>query len=119
MKRSRNSPRRTARHGGTRVMFCIRLHATPSPESPDHGRVGGAYIVCYIVAVSIEEATERAQQDVQASGWRPDSVELAVQLTRLECVSDGARELYDQAMIDQEVYEYHTYPLNDSEATDA
>jgi hypothetical protein len=100
-------------------MFCIRMHATPSPESLDHGRVCGAYIVCWIVAASLEEATERAQQDVQAFGWRPDSIEHAAQTIRTECGSDRARELYDQAMIDQEVYEYHTYPLDDSEATDA
>lgn len=118
MKRSRKPPRRTARQGDTRVMFLIRLHATPSQDSPDHGSIGGAYINCWIVANSLEEATERARHDVQGYGWQPDSVEHAVQITRLECVSDRAREMYDQAMIDQEVYDYHQYPPEDGQTPD-
>lgn len=104
-------------------MFMIRLHATPSQESPDHGQCGGAYINCWIVAGSFEEATQRAQRDVRGFGWQPESVERAVRITREECDNERARELFDQAMIDKEVYEFHTYPVEDvdvdEETTDA
>jgi len=96
-------------------MFLIRLHATPPSDVRDLGEIGGAYVNCWIVAGNSGEATEIAMHDIRRQGWTADRVEHVAHITREECVTGRTRELFDQAIIDQEVYEYYTYPPEDCE----
>ncbi|MBX3360432.1 MAG: hypothetical protein KF912_10145 [Phycisphaeraceae bacterium] len=119
MKRCNKPSRRIGPKSGYNLISFVRLHATPPSEVRDLGETDGAYVNCWIVAGNSEEATEIAVRDIRAQGWTPDRVEHAAHITREECETDRARELFDQAKFDNEVYEYYTYPPEGCEAPNA
>ena len=97
-------------------MHYLQFEATPQPEHPESSELGGAFVNCWVAAPSASEAEALARKNIREQLWTIDLM--------AECYEDN-RALYDddsddlqyfeQAMIDGEVYVFHTYPIHDAD----
>lgn len=95
-------------------MHYLQFEATPLPEHPDASTLGGAFVNCWVVATTQSDAEAMARKNIAKQLWRINEL--------CECYEDD-RTLYDadaddlqyhdQAVIDGEVYVFHTYPSHD------
>lgn len=96
-------------------MYLVEIHAVPL-DPTDVQEFGGAYVNCWIESPSLGEAVSRAMAEVEGAGWRPDEVRRAHLTTRESYTGDDdGLEYYEQALIDQEVFVFYTYPIEDED----
>lgn len=95
-------------------MYFLTYHSQPSQDAGDIDDVGGAYINCYILADSLDQADKIARDAIERMRWnildREDSYEIDS-----ESVSADGPEHFEQALIDNAVYVLHTYPISEGE----
>ncbi|MEQ9207880.1 MAG: hypothetical protein RLN78_10980 [Phycisphaerales bacterium] len=95
-------------------MYFFSFHSIPlKPE--DKLEFGGAYVNCWIQDSSIGKAEERARAVVECNEWSITNQDNdSYETTRDHWIGDAQLEYYDQALIDGEVWVFHTYPVEDS-----
>ena len=85
------------------------------PKEKNVFEVGGAYINCWIDATNIKIAKSIANRNIEESSWQIDNLEEGYEVTEkdYENKPEGF-ESYQQALLDKEVYVFHTYPAEDT-----
>ena len=95
-------------------MVYARIEAFPNKTCPEYERFGGALVNCWILRDDIEEAVSIARRMIAERGWHSKVLEEARFCSRDEFPA-GSREYFDQALTDDEVLVYHTYPKDEME----
>jgi hypothetical protein len=93
-------------------IFFVQYHAEPTPESEAFEECGGAYVNCWVTAISEEEARKTATAAIQESKWKILSMEEACREVTEEHYSGDEESLehYRQAALDGECYVYYQWP---------
>ena len=99
------------------TMFLLTYHGRPNKKYKG-GPIGGAYINCYVKTTNIVKADKIATTEIKKLNW--DIVEKTetkkVTKSSFDKGSDGL-EYYEQALIDKEVFVFHTYPIRKKRRT--
>jgi len=91
-------------------IFYIQYESIPTSESNDYKGTGGAFINCWIKATSIEAAKNMAENSINENNWKILSLEESFLVNEEHYKeNDESREFYQQAVIDGEVYVYHSW----------
>jgi hypothetical protein len=92
-------------------MFYLQYRCIPSETSDNYRELGGAYISCWIKAVSIKDARTIAELEIQENQWIVQELEESGPIKREDYEKDDeSHEYYQQAEIDGEVYVFDTWP---------
>jgi hypothetical protein len=92
-------------------MFYLQYRCIPSETSDNYRELGGAYISCWIKAVSIKGARTIAEFEIQENEWIVQELEESGPIKREDYEKDDeSLEYYHQAEIDGEVYVFDTWP---------
>jgi len=92
-------------------MYFVTILARPSQDNARVGVFGGAYVNCWIEESSERAAIARAEKEVRAASWAPESIRSACVVTSDTYREDGeGREYFEQALIDGVVLVFHTFP---------
>ncbi|HSZ32405.1 MAG TPA: hypothetical protein VK772_03795 [Puia sp.] len=88
----------------------LTYHAVPDVNHSDYGQINGAYINCWIEASDLEKAKMISRKTIEDLKWAILSLEDAypISLSDFAPGSEG-KEFHEQALIDKEVYQIHTY----------
>lgn len=91
-------------------VFYLMFHAEPMAENEKAMNVMGAYINCWLVSDTVEEAEETALIAIQNEKWYPLTLEDAIEVTPNDYIGDPKGfEVYEQVLIDKELYTIHSY----------
>ena len=97
-------------------LYVVTVEASPLP-GPDFESTGGAYINVFTTASTEAEALGIASREVAEAGWRFDSVDQVVWVTRANYTDDTTGlEYFEQALIDGIVLVIHSYPPDGDES---
>ncbi|WP_296278801.1 hypothetical protein [Pseudoxanthomonas sp.] len=89
------------------------LEARPQPDSPDFAEAGGAFVTCYLRPDFVPDPMHRAIAFVREQGWEVVAVE--DEPVRIERHDAPEEEHFDQALVDDEVYVFHQWPVDDAD----
>ena len=92
-------------------MFCFQFEARPKKTHSKATEHGGAIINCWIQRGTIEEAESYARGSIADEDWIITHCEDGFLVTRDIQDPKGMR-YFEQAETDQEVFVFHTWPLN-------
>jgi hypothetical protein len=98
----------TATAGPTRT-FLLAYEVRPNQLLEQRDGIGGAFVNCWVVASTLEQARERAVTHLEATGWTKVAV-IGEQAVRGEALSGDLRAYHDQAQADGEVYVIEVFP---------
>jgi hypothetical protein len=87
----------------------------PNDLLEERDGIGGAFVNCWVVGSSLEEVREQANRHLEASGWTTIAV-VSEEAVVADSIPDDARDYYDQAQIDGEVYVIHVFPPEPADA---
>lgn len=95
-------------------MFVITFEVTPSSMHPQRDEIGGAFVNCWMKRDSLDEAIADAKALVIAADFIADEPHEISEVMR-ENYDESSAELayFEQAMIDDEVLVFHTFPVVD------
>jgi hypothetical protein len=100
------------------AVFFLMFHAVPSDAHPQSLSIGGAYVSCWIERPTLDEADEVARQWIRSHDWENEEREEAYAIDRSAYENEpSGLEYYEQALIDAEVFVFHTYPADDRGST--
>ncbi|MGI8980716.1 MAG: hypothetical protein ACR2FY_15930 [Pirellulaceae bacterium] len=103
----------------TNRMYFVQFLATPRKNARTAPESAGAFVNCWIERPSLAEAINTARESVEAEGWIVDEPEMAHQVDAGHySESDEGEQYFKQALIDKEVFVFHTFPdvdANDKE----
>ena len=92
-------------------MFLITYRGIPKHGSKEANEVGGAYINCWIKERNFVNADIIARKEIESANWKVESLEEVIQVDKkYYSHDDPKREYYEQALIDNTVLVFHTYP---------
>lgn len=95
-------------------VFYLMYHAEPLAENEKEMNVMGAYINCWLVSETLEQAEEIALVTIQNEKWHPLTLDEGFEITSTDYIGDPkGLEVYEQALINKEVYSIHTYESRD------
>ena len=97
-------------------VFILIIHAKPELENQEATEIAGAYVKCFIEAETLELAEKTALKFLTAENWRAIALEESYAVTENDHIDDpGGLEVYQQVLVDKEVYTFHTYETGDQE----
>jgi hypothetical protein len=92
-------------------MYYMVFHAVPQPHRSKSNGFGGAFIGCWINRPTLSEADRIAREWIASEEWQVSNREEAYPVDRSMYGDDNASlKYYEQAIIDREVFVFHTYP---------
>lgn len=92
-------------------MYYLMFHAVPLSKNPEAASVGGAYVSCWIERATLSEADNVARSWIGSEQWHVDDREEAYSIDRSDYRDDNpSLQYYEQALIDGEVFVFHSYP---------
>jgi hypothetical protein len=97
------------------MMYLLSYELRPSADNPEREGIGGAFVNSWIEAPSMEEARQRAQTHLTASGWVILNVEKEQTMPK-ERVAPDSMTHFQQAERDGEVFVIHAYPPEEPDA---
>ena len=87
-------------------------HVKPSLDLENAGNIDGAYVSCWIKAISVTEADKIAQDEIGLGKGNVLEWEDAYEIKKENYSNNSAGlEFYKQALIDKWVLRFHTYPV--------
>ncbi len=89
------------------------LEARPLPDSPDFAEAGGAFVTCYQRPGFADEPLRRASEFIRRQGWEVVAVEDEPEQVKRDFAPDA--EHFDQALVDDEVYVFNQWPVDDTD----
>lgn len=93
------------------TMFFFTFLAAPTPDAKEYPDTGGAYVDCWIQSNERSEAEERARGLIRDYGWSVEALESGATVTGQDYQDDEEnREFYEQALVEQEVLVFNTWP---------
>ena len=94
-------------------LWVFTLEARPLPDSPDFVEAGGAFVTCYLRPTFAPDPMRRAIAFVREQGWEVIAVEDEPLQSERHDAPEG--EHFDQALVDDEVYVFHQWPVDDAD----
>lgn len=94
-------------------MWVFVLDARPLPGTPEFEQFGGAYVLCYQMPGLAADPIRRASEFLRENGWQVTGVEEEPEQLGREDAPD--EEPFDQALIDDEAYVFHQWPVEDTD----
>lgn len=92
-------------------MYLLTIVAVTTEENPDHGKVGEAYVNCWINTDDEAEAEETANRIIESDGWSVVATEEIDTVTVDDYDEDDPYlSCYEQALTDGEVLVFHISP---------
>ena len=93
------------------TIFYIQYESIPTEESKDYKDIGGTVINCWVKATSVEAAKAMAESAINQNHWKALNLEESFSVNEEYYEEDDeSLEFYQQAVIDGEVYVYHSWP---------
>lgn len=94
-------------------MWFFNIEATPKPDTEQAGKLGGAYINCWINSQLQDGAELLAKFYIEEAGWTPKQIEDSVWVEK-EDYTDGAENLkyYLEAEEEGASFVFHHWPVN-------
>jgi hypothetical protein len=100
-------------------IFFFQFETTPSDGDRDFGHVGGAFVNCWIKAATQAKAEETARQIINEHQWHVEKLMDMCPVDRDSYEEDDpGLQYYEQALTDDEVFEFHVYPREDKPEAD-
>ncbi|HEX7902669.1 MAG TPA: hypothetical protein VF487_02240 [Chitinophagaceae bacterium] len=97
-------------------VFILIINAKPEQENSKVTDIAGAYVNCFIEAETFDLAEETALKFLTTENWRAIGLEESYEVTKDDYFNDPkGLEVYQQVLIDKEVYTFHTYKTEDEE----
>ena len=91
-------------------VYYLMIWAKPMKHNIEEMNLAGAYINCWILSDNIEEAEKIAMQKIHELRWDILEIEEIFEVTeRYYSNNSEGLERYEQALLDKEVYTFHTY----------
>ncbi len=107
-------PRRSGyrkRYTANLIMYVLTVVAVTTEQHADHGRIGGAYVACWIDRDTEEQAVTVAHDMIVADNWDVLRTEEISIVTDADYDGDDEyRQYYEQALIDKAVLVFNVYP---------
>lgn len=95
-------------------MFFFTFQATPTPDAKEFHEAGGAYVSCWIQSRDRHAAEQRARELIVDYGWDVEELEEGAIVTSADYDADDEdRPFYEQALVEQEVLVFNTWPLGE------
>jgi hypothetical protein len=95
---------------GSEVYFVL-FEATPRRDAKVDSDVAGAYVSCWIERPTRDEAVRVARTGIEENGWIVGDPDEAYEVNAATYPpGKNGREFFQQALIDKEVFVYHTFP---------
>lgn len=95
-------------------MFLITYRGKPMLGSKEAQKFGGGYINYYIKERKFEKADKIARREIEINNWKVITLEEVVKVNkRSYSLDDPNLQYYEQALIDNTVFVFHTYPKQD------
>ncbi|AQA18791.1 hypothetical protein BST95_11625 [Halioglobus japonicus] len=91
-------------------MIYLQFEVEPKYDSDENAQYGGAYVNCWINQAMPKSAEEQARLDIESHGWAIRTLEEKSLVAREDYAESDNLEYYEQALIDGEVYVFHTFP---------
>jgi|GEM_PF-1746605 hypothetical protein len=100
------------------TVYFLMFHVKPNVDNNEDSVVKGAYANCLILSNTIGEAEAVAILKIKKLDWQIIELEEGYEVTESDYV-DNAKdmEMYEQALIDKEVYTLHTYESENETTT--
>ena len=95
-------------------MYFLTYHALPKADADTDG-VGGAYINCYIIEDSLDQADKVARKMIEETSYEILTLDDSEEVDR-NSISDSKRKYYEQALIDEAVCVIYTYPIEEGQS---
>jgi Suppressor of fused protein (SUFU) len=96
------------------AVYFLMYHVKPEQDNPRASEVVGAYVNCWVISDTIEEAVEIAIPKITGLKWIIAYLEEGYEVTESDYIDNtNGLELYKQALIDKEVYNVHMYETVD------
>jgi hypothetical protein len=93
-----------------KLLYFMTFTARPDTDAEDLRRTGVAYVNAWVEASSEADAVARATRQIAEAQWIVESVDRIIRLSRNDYeTSDPALSYFDQALIDGEVFVFHTW----------
>jgi hypothetical protein len=90
-------------------MIYVRIDVLPEKGIVENQKYGGALVNCWILQDDIAVAVSIAKRMISEQGWRSQLIEEARHCNR-EDFPEESKVYFDQALEDNEVLVFHTYP---------
>jgi hypothetical protein len=98
-------------------MYFVLFEATPRRNARIAPAAAGAYVSCWIERPTLDEAVRVARSGIEAQGWIVDEPDEAYEVDAATYPpGNQGREYFEQALIDKEVWAFHTFEEMDGEA---
>ena len=92
--------------------FFFMFAAKPKEAPRELDAVAGAYVNCWILGDSEQQAEQLARTAIDSNGWDVESLEEHRPVCREDYTEDTqGLEYFEQAQVDGQVCVYHTWPL--------
>jgi hypothetical protein len=100
-------------------IFYFRFFGRPKESNTEAADKGGAYINCWINRESQEEAESYARGSIADEDWTIVNLEEAFEASGEDYAQDEEGMAYfKQAEVDDEVFVFHTYPIDAADGGD-
>ncbi len=98
------------------TMFYFTFRTAPTPDAKEFSDTGGAYVNCWIQGQERTVAEHRATELIEEYGWSVEALEEASTVSSADYTEeDEDREFYEQALMEEEVLVFNTWPRGDDD----
>ena len=98
------------------AMHFFTFLAQPTPNAEEFAEFEGAYVHCWILNDSREQAQERAADLIREYGWSVENLEDSGTVTSDDYgEEDEDREFYEEALAEGEVLVFNAWPRGEED----
>ena len=98
------------------AMHFFTFLAQPTPNAEEFANFEGAYVHCWILKDSREEAQARAADLIREYGWSVENLEDFGTVTSDDYAEeDEDREFYEEALVEGEVLVFNAWPRGEED----
>ena len=92
------------------AMYFLMYHVMPTADNDAGPEMKGAYANCLILSNSMDKAEEIARLKINELDWQIIDFEEGYEVIKADYIDNAkGMEMYEQALVDKEVYTFHTY----------
>ena len=96
------------------AVYFLMIEAVPKPDNPEGMDIGGAYVNCWVKAVSLKAAEKKAREYIDAENWAYMKTEEAFIPDRRSYIDEpDSLSSYDAAYKNGISAIFYTWPLHE------
>jgi hypothetical protein len=93
-------------------MYFLVYHVKPLSGFNNGKSIGGAYVSCWIEAGTEQKARKIAITEIKDLQWEILEIDRCYEVNKENLDTPSQIEFYNQALIDGQVFIFHTYPAS-------